>query len=38
VEHGTVDPLRFPPGPNSINTPFDTYPGPVACTPGAWPS
>lgn len=38
LEQGTVDPQRFPPDPDSINTPFDTYPGRVACTPGAWPS
>jgi hypothetical protein len=37
VERGTVDPERFPPDPNSLNTPFDPYPGPVACTPGGWP-
>jgi hypothetical protein len=38
VKQGTVDPQRFPPDPESINTPFDTYPGPVACTPSIWPS
>jgi hypothetical protein len=37
VVHGTVDPERYPPDPNSLNTPFDPYPGPVSCTPGAWP-
>jgi len=37
VERGTMDPERYPPDPNSLNTPFDRYPGPIACTPGGWP-
>jgi hypothetical protein len=38
VEHGIVDPERYPPDPSSINTPWDKYPGPVGCSPGAWPA
>ncbi len=38
VERGIVDPERFPPDPTSINTPFDPYPGPVACSEASWQS
>jgi hypothetical protein len=36
VEHGIVDPERYPPDPNSLNTPWDPYPGRVACTGSEW--
>jgi hypothetical protein len=37
LKRGTIDPERYPPDPNSLNTPWDNYPGPVACTPEGWP-
>jgi hypothetical protein len=38
AKRGIVNPDIYPPDPTSINTPFDPYPGPVACTETGWRS